>query len=560
MTNDSSRPSLPPFKRSAGPALPPPFERPPSGPPAPPIEGLASGELPLESEVLTRMPPVPPPTVPADGLPWWQRKRFLIPVAFLALVVVSGAISAATETETTSDSALMVSRTLGRGVTDETYGRGISANPGQVYPGRSFLNSNDHETRLGTATAYNDWNVTVLGYEVTAERESIRLTLHTHVYNRSEDTRKVAPAHWSLLNYSSPGEGDTRSVSTGEDRDLAVTFQIPRQSAELIIAHQSDNNDTARGIVMISIDIDDQGKAIAVPWTYQDTSGGATISPATADEPGSATASTTSPDSERIRTWSCSSPGGGNGLAQMPWLDVSQASATLDGRSLRVTIEVGAHPDSAPIGNDPFWALYISPAQNTNIFEANGYQVSAYHYPEGTEFLFFDGETMRATPGAITGGFSGNTLTMSVDRSHMPNLAESVYAFVATEGGLPEFVEDSCGGSDNAMTPMVGGGSDVGVDEVQAAATAVHAIDEAIFERMPDLVCVELQAAQDILQELTGEFFASDSVDASGKDRFQINDSNWIVVDQEPDPGDRMIFDPNLFVLKKDEAKDQGLC
>ena len=389
-----------------------------------------------------------------DIRPFWKRKRVLIPAVSFVLLMLLSVIAAATDTQIESDAALRVNRTLGTGVSDKTSGSGIPANPGQIYPGRPFIRNNDHEARLGTATAYNDWNVTLLGYDVTAEDNSIRVDLHTHVYNRSNDSRKASPGHWTLLNYSSPGEGDTKSVSSGDDRELTVTFQIPKESAGIVVAHQSDTDDSARGIVMIRVELDAKGKAVAVPWTYNDGTVTTAESGGEGATTGSAADETELAAAQDTLMWSCSSTPGSGGLAEMPWLDVTQASATLDNRSLTVTIDVAASPNNAPPGNDPFWALYLSPDQFTNIFEANGYQVSAYHYPNGTEFLFFDGDSMLGMPGAITGGFTGDRLTMSVDRSYMPNLTDEVYAFVATEGALPEFVEDSCGGSDNSMTPM----------------------------------------------------------------------------------------------------------
>lgn len=52
---------------------------------------------------------------------------------------------------------------------------------------------------------------------------------------------------------------------------------------------------------------------------------------------------------------------------------------------------------------------------------------------------------------------------------------------------------------------------------------------------MPNVVCMNLQAAQNKIQD-AGVFF-SRSVDASGQGRSQILDRNWIVVAQTPDPG-----------------------
>lgn len=52
---------------------------------------------------------------------------------------------------------------------------------------------------------------------------------------------------------------------------------------------------------------------------------------------------------------------------------------------------------------------------------------------------------------------------------------------------------------------------------------------------MPAVVCMNLQAAQDLIQE-QGVFF-SRSHDATGQGRRQISDRNWIVVEQSPAPG-----------------------
>lgn len=52
---------------------------------------------------------------------------------------------------------------------------------------------------------------------------------------------------------------------------------------------------------------------------------------------------------------------------------------------------------------------------------------------------------------------------------------------------------------------------------------------------MPPVVCMNLQAAQNLIQD-AGVFF-SRSEDASGAGRMQVNDSNWIVVDQSPAVG-----------------------
>jgi hypothetical protein len=53
---------------------------------------------------------------------------------------------------------------------------------------------------------------------------------------------------------------------------------------------------------------------------------------------------------------------------------------------------------------------------------------------------------------------------------------------------------------------------------------------------MPDVVGLDLQTAQDTIQAET-ELFFSDSRDATGQDRMQLMDSNWVVVGQTPASG-----------------------
>jgi hypothetical protein len=71
--------------------------------------------------------------------------------------------------------------------------------------------------------------------------------------------------------------------------------------------------------------------------------------------------------------------------------------------------------------------------------------------------------------------------------------------------------------------------------------------------RMPDVVCMDLQAAQDEIQDRG--VFLSRSEDASGEGRRQIWDRNWVVVDQSPQPGEPIgERDAILYVLKDDEV------
>jgi hypothetical protein len=82
------------------------------------------------------------------------------------------------------------------------------------------------------------------------------------------------------------------------------------------------------------------------------------------------------------------------------------------------------------------------------------------------------------------------------------------------------------------------------------ATTAVPA--PAATAIMPDVVCMNLQAAQNKIQE-NGVFY-SDSFDATGEGRMQINDSNWIVVSQTPAPGSPITEgSANLGAVKEGE-------
>ena len=76
---------------------------------------------------------------------------------------------------------------------------------------------------------------------------------------------------------------------------------------------------------------------------------------------------------------------------------------------------------------------------------------------------------------------------------------------------------------------------------------------------MPDVLCLSLQEAQDLIQD-QGVFY-SQSEDASGKGRKQLVDSNWIVVEQNLEPGTPFSEgDAVLGVIKDDEILADGRC
>ena len=91
--------------------------------------------------------------------------------------------------------------------------------------------------------------------------------------------------------------------------------------------------------------------------------------------------------------------------------------------------------------------------------------------------------------------------------------------------------------------------------ETVAATTTVPSTQVSVSARtavMPNVVCMDLQAAQDAIQA-AGVFFST-SVDATGQERAQVWDRNWVVVDQTPSVGTVIgEGDPVLSVLKEDE-------
>ncbi|MET8774065.1 hypothetical protein ABZV58_03470 [Nocardia sp. NPDC004654] len=85
--------------------------------------------------------------------------------------------------------------------------------------------------------------------------------------------------------------------------------------------------------------------------------------------------------------------------------------------------------------------------------------------------------------------------------------------------------------------------------------TAVAA--PAVQVPMPNVVCMNLQAAQDAIQA-AGVFY-SRSTDATGAGRMQIMDRNWIVIGQNPAPGVLIgEGDAVLSVVKYGETRTCG--
>ena len=73
--------------------------------------------------------------------------------------------------------------------------------------------------------------------------------------------------------------------------------------------------------------------------------------------------------------------------------------------------------------------------------------------------------------------------------------------------------------------------------------------------RLPNLMCFDLQEAQDSLQ--TAGFWKFTTEDASGEGRNQVVDRNWTVVGQRPGPGPNMPKSTEILLraLKDDDPK-----
>ncbi len=128
------------------------------------------------------------------------------------------------------------------------------------------------------------------------------------------------------------------------------------------------------------------------------------------------------------------------------------------------------------------------------------------------------------------------------------------------DDGVVEIVEPEVIGDDNdsAITQIdATNDDDAAADAPTEAADADDGLnplggDDPEDKKMPDVICMGLQEAQDEIQD-HGVFF-SKSVDATGDGRRQLWDRNWIVVGQDPEPGESIgENEAVLSVVKKSE-------
>jgi hypothetical protein len=75
---------------------------------------------------------------------------------------------------------------------------------------------------------------------------------------------------------------------------------------------------------------------------------------------------------------------------------------------------------------------------------------------------------------------------------------------------------------------------------------------------MPNVVCMNLQEAQDEIQD--HGVFLSRSVDLTGQNRSQLIDSNWIVLEQTPAPGTKVAEGEAVLGVVKIDESTRGIC
>jgi len=136
--------------------------------------------------------------------------------------------------------------------------------------------------------------------------------------------------------------------------------------------------------------------------------------------------------------------------------------------------------------------------------------------------------------------------TRSSDSSAEPDRARQRIADLEAEAATPSTEGEA---STTTAAPTT-------VAPTTASPTPTLRTSEESGALMPNVVCMNLQDAQDYIQSETGVFFSL-SEDATGRGRLQIIDSNWIVVGQRPSVGTPISEgDAVLSAVKIGEAND----
>jgi hypothetical protein len=128
----------------------------------------------------------------------------------------------------------------------------------------------------------------------------------------------------------------------------------------------------------------------------------------------------------------------------------------------------------------------------------------------------------------------------------------------STDGSTSATSTNELGSTAITATPPLATGSDGADDSFSTEPSDADGAnplggDSPEDRLMPDVICMNLQDAQDEIQD--HGVFLSGSVDATGQGRNQIIDSNWVVVDQSPAAGSPIgEGDAELSVVKNGET------
>ncbi|MEU3949977.1 hypothetical protein [Streptomyces sp. NPDC029526] len=149
--------------------------------------------------------------------------------------------------------------------------------------------------------------------------------------------------------------------------------------------------------------------------------------------------------------------------------------------------------------------------------------------------------TLTACEGTDSGG-AGSATSDTVDRDtgDTPGGDATPSDPQPDSGDASDTGTEKGGTEEGGAEKESGGGTDAGADSAPASA------------QLPDFTGQDLQAAQDAAQ--AAGFYALDDQDASGQNRLQVFDRNWVVCSQDPAPGthptDTMV---TLFAVKDGE-------
>ncbi len=141
---------------------------------------------------------------------------------------------------------------------------------------------------------------------------------------------------------------------------------------------------------------------------------------------------------------------------------------------------------------------------------------------------------------------AGSTTGTSSEATSLPS---------ETTGVSPQATTASSGVSDASMsasstTVLPASTTTTGGSPMSVTTTTSTAPAEGV---LPDLVGLDLQLAQDTLQ--AAGWYLMTSYDATGQNRMQLRDRNWVVVEQAPAAGETVGFDKiiELGVVKDSE-------